>query len=197
MESEWEVADTEGGVLKNTAKRLPWLVLLLGLGLLVSGVAGYFERVVENLSVIVSFQSLVLGMAGNAGTQSLAVTIRTLSEGGVGRRRRLCLLVKEVLIGILNGVALGVISFLVVGIYLSAARGEEMSLAFGVSLCTGAAMLISVAVSAFFGTAVPLAFAEVGIDPAVASGPLITTLNDLVAVLSFYGITAKLLASTF
>ncbi len=73
-------ADLAEPLRKSIAKRLPWLVILLGLGLLVSGVVGLFEKVVARMTVVVCFQSLILDMAGNVGTQSLAVTIRVLMD---------------------------------------------------------------------------------------------------------------------
>jgi magnesium transporter len=76
----------------------------------------------------------------------------------------------------------------VIGLYLMWAKGEPAQLAFSVSLCTGAAMFLSMLLSGLTGTVVPIAFRKLGIDPAVASGPLITTINDLVAVISYYGL---------
>ena len=83
--------DLEEPLRRSVAKRLPWLVILLGLGLVVSSVVGLFERVVTHLTVIICFQSLVLDMAGNVGTQSLAVTIRVLMDEDVSPRQKLAL----------------------------------------------------------------------------------------------------------
>ena len=180
--------DLEEGVFKSLGKRLPWLVILLGLGLLVSGVVGMFESVVARLSVIVSFQSLILGMAGNAGTQSLAVTVRVLSFEALERKQKISLVGKEIRLGLLNGVILGLLSFCMIGLYLFLFKGESAAFSFSVSTCTALALVISILLSSLSGTVIPICFQKLKIDPAVASGPLITTLNDLVAVVSYYGL---------
>lgn len=185
--------DLHEPIQKSIGKRLPWLIILLGLGLLVSGVVGMFEAVVAHLTIIVSFQSLILDMAGNAGTQSLAVTIRVLMDERLTRKQKLRLLGKEARIGLINGTLLGILSLLCIGTYLLLLKGHPISTAICVSLCAGAAMIVSVLLSSICGTAVPILFKKLGIDPAVASGPLITTLNDLVAILSYYGLAWLLL----
>ena len=177
---------------QSIRKRMPWLAVLLGLGLLVSGVVGLFEQVVASLTVVICFQSLILGMAGNVGTQSLAVTVRVLMDSTLNGRQKLSLVVKEAKVGFCNGLLLGVLSFVLIGLYLMA-KGETAEMAFSVSVCTGIALLISMGLSSISGTAVPLLFKRLNIDPAVASGPLITTINDLVAVVAYYGLAWLLL----
>lgn len=181
---------------KSILKRLPWLTILLGLGLLVSGVVGAFETVVASLTLIVSFQSLVLGMAGNAGTQSLGVTIRILMDEKIGKKQKLQLVGKEARVGFLNGLILGVLSFGLIGIYLVLFRAQSTKDAFSVSMCTGIALFVSIFLSSVTGTVIPLVFKKLNIDPAVASGPLITTINDLFAVVSYYGLAWLLLIET-
>ncbi len=178
---------------KSIGKRLPWLVILLGLGLIVSGVVGAFESVVAHLTLIVSFQSLILGMAGNVGTQSLAVTIRVLMDEKVGRKQKLFLILKEARVGLTNGLILGVLSVGLIGLYLMIFKGQTPMLSFSVSLCTGIALAIAILLSSITGTVVPILFKKLKIDPAVASGPLITTVNDLVAVVAYYGLAWLLL----
>lgn len=174
-------------------KRLPWLIVLLGLGLLVSGVVGAFEQVVARLTLIVSFQSLILDMAGNAGTQSLAVTIRVLMDETLDKKQKFYLAAKEARIGLVNGFVLGLLSFATVGAYLAVFKGQQTTLAFSVSLCTGIALVVSIFLSSITGTLIPIAFKKMHVDPAVASGPLITTINDLVAVVAYYGLAWLLL----
>ena len=183
--------DLQEPLRQSIAKRLPWLVVLFGLGLLVSGVAGLFERVIAELAVIVSFQSLILGMAGNVGTQSLAVTIRMLMDEALTGRQKAYLIFKEARVGLFNGLILGSLSFVLVGLYLCLLKGEPAG--FSVSLCIGIAMLIAMLLSGISGTAIPVLLKKLRIDPAVASGPFITTLNDLVAVVTYYGIAWALL----
>ncbi|MBQ7376324.1 MAG: magnesium transporter [Clostridia bacterium] len=179
-------------VFKSMKKRIPWLIALLFLGLAVSAVVGLFEGVVKELPLIVSFQSLILGMAGNVGTQSLAVTVRAVSsdelDGGKFR-----FIFKETRVAFFNGALIGLFSFVVVGIYLSAIGGHPASLAFSAAACVGLALCFAMMISGFTGAAIPMCFHKLGIDPAIASGPLITTVNDLVAVVSYYGLAWILL----
>ncbi len=173
-------------VARSVKKRLPWLVILLGLGLVVSLVVGQFETVIKGLPFIVFFQSLVLDMAGNVGTQSLAVTIRVLTDDSVGREGTLKLIGKETLIGLLNGLILGICSCVATGGFLCIENPVET--AFLMSGCIGVSLLLAMTFSSFFGTVIPVFFKKIHIDPAVASGPLITTINDLIAVVVYYGL---------
>ena len=181
---------------KSMGKRLPWLIILLGLGLVVSSVVGAFEGVVAHLTLIISFQSLILDMAGNVGTQSLAVTIRVLMDEQLSAREKALLVLKESRVGLANGLILGLMSFVFIGLYLLLLKSQPAALAFSVSMCTGAALILSILLSSITGTVVPLAFKKLNVDPAVASGPLITTLNDLVAVVTYYGLAWLLLINT-
>lgn len=178
---------------QSVRKRLPWLLVLLGLGMVVSSVVGLFESVVAQLTLIVCFQSLVLDMAGNVGTQSLAVTIRVLMDSETTGAQKRMLVWKEARVGLTNGAILGAASFVLIGAYLCLLRGEAPLMAFGVSGCIGIALIAAMLLSSISGTVIPIFFKKIGIDPAVASGPLITTVNDLVAVVSYYGLTWLLL----
>lgn len=175
--------------MTSVKKRLPWLVVLLGLGMVVSGVVGIFEAVVAQLTIIVCFQSLILDMAGNVGTQSLAVTIRVLMDEQLSGKKKLNLLFKEMRVGLTNGIILGVLSFVGIGVYITLFKGLSPMHAFAVSACIGVSLLLAMVISSMVGTVIPMFFKKVGVDPAVASGPLITTINDLVAVISYYGLT--------
>ncbi len=181
-------------LFRSVKKRVPWLIILLFMGLAVSAVVGLFEGVVAELPMIVAFQSLILGMAGNVGTQSLAVTVRAIGgeeEFCIGQQ--LSTVWRELRVALLNGVVLGVLSFLIVGIYLGALGGYAYDFTLAAAGCVGAAMCFAMAVSGLTGAAIPITLYRLGVDPAVASGPLITTVNDLVAVLSYYGLAFGLL----
>jgi magnesium transporter len=131
-------------------------------------------------------------MAGNVGTQSLAVTIRVLTGDQVTGKQTARLIWKEVRVGFINGLILGSASCALVGLYLLI-TGTVASTAFMTSGCIGIALLTAMVCSSFFGTVVPVIFKKLKIDPAVASGPLITTINDLVAVVCYYGLAWILL----
>ena len=185
LTAEEDLRETTGRSMK---KRLPWLVILLGLGMLVSSVVGVFEGVVAALPIVICFQSLVLDMAGNVGTQSLAVTIRVLMDENVTGREKLMLLGKEMKIGLLNGGLLGILALVLLGIYVHAFKGYAWAGAFAVSGCVGISLVLAMMVSSMVGTVIPMFFHKIKVDPAVASGPLITTVNDLVAVVTYYGL---------
>ena len=179
--------------IESVKKRLPWLVLLLFLGLLVSSVVGLFEAVVSQITLVVCFQSLILDMAGNVGTQSLAVTIRVLMDENLSGKQQRGLVFKEMRVGFINGAILGSLSFVLVGAYILIAKSSSPAFSFAVSGCIGLAIIIAMVVSSFVGTAIPIFFKKIKVDPAVASGPLITTVNDLVAVVAYFGIVWVLL----
>ena len=185
--------DLQEPLSMSIVKRLPWLLVLLGLGLVVSSVVGLFEAVAAGLTIIVAFQSLILDMAGNVGTQSLAVTIRVLMDDQCTGRQKLYLVAKEAKIGLCNGLILGSLSILFIGLYLLLVKGEAAHFAFSISLCAGAALALSMSLSSISGTTIPILFKGLGVDPAVASGPLITTVNDLIAVVTYYGLAEGLL----
>ena len=182
---------------QSLRKRVPWLMILMALSLVVSSITGLFEGVMAQLAIVVAFQSLVLDMAGNVGTQSLAVTIRVLNGEPMSLKERIVLIVKELRIGLANGVVMGLLSCVAVGAYILVARHMAAADSFAVSGCLGAAMLLSMVISSLTGTAIPIIFKSLNFDPAVASGPLITTVNDLVAVVSYYGLAALFLLPLF
>lgn len=180
--------DLEESVGQSLAKRLPWLVTLLFLGLLVSMVVAVFEGVVAQLTLVMAFQSLILGMSGNVGTQSLAVTIRVLMDESLDRKQKYFLIGKEIRVGFANGLLIGLVAFGFLGLYIHFLKGYLWSSSYAISLCVGVALWVSMIISSFTGTVFPLFFKKVGIDPAVASGPLITTINDMVGVVTYYGL---------
>lgn len=185
--------DIDEPVFQSVKKRMPWLLILLVLGMVVSSVVSAFEFVVAALPIVMSFQSLILDMAGNVGTQSLAVTIRALTDDSISVKDKLALLSKEARVGVLNGLILAVFAIAGIGIYIYAAKGHNIHFAFGVSLCIGLALILAMLISSIVGTCIPMFFKRIGVDPAVASGPLITTVNDLVAVVAYYGLVWLLL----
>ena len=180
--------DLKEPLKESMKKRMPWLIVLLGLGMVVSSVVGAFEHVVTQLPIIMAFQSLILDMAGNVGTQSLAVTIRVLMDESLTGKQKVELVFKEMKIGLCNGGLLGILSFAVIGLYIYLFKGKTLLFSYAVSGCIGVALLLAMLISSAVGTCIPLFFKKINIDPAVASGPLITTVNDLVAVVTYYGL---------
>ena len=189
--------DLNEGVFQSVKKRLPWLVALLFLGILVSSVVGAFESVVAVLPIVICFQSMVLDMAGNVGTQSLAVTIRVLVDENLTTSKKLHLLFKEMRVGLVNGALLAVMALGFLGVYIHFFKAYAWGEAFLLSGCVGISLIVAMVISSLVGTVIPMLFHKIHIDPAVASGPLITTINDLVAVVVYYGLAMIVLIDMF
>ena len=189
--------DLNEGVFQSVKKRLPWLVALLFLGMLVSSVVGAFESVVAVLPIVICFQSMVLDMAGNVGTQSLAVTIRVLVDENLTTSKKLHLLFKEMRVGLVNGALLAVMALGFLGVYIHFFKAYAWGEAFLLSGCVGISLIVAMVISSLVGTVIPMLFHKIHIDPAVASGPLITTINDLVAVVVYYGLAMIVLIGMF
>lgn len=184
-------------IFKSIKKRIPWLIILLVLGLVQSFLMTGFEAVVAGLPIIVFFQTLVLGMSGNTGTQSLAVTIRTLSSSDI-KKQITKTLFKELRIGFFNGLLLSILAFAFVFLFLFFTKqgvtttSFDLLEAFKAAGIVSLALLISMSISSFVGAIVPIIFKKMKIDPAVASGPFITTINDLTALVIYYGLAGIL-----
>lgn len=185
--------DLNETLFDSMKKRLPWLALLLVMGMGVSTVVGIFESVVSQVAIVICFQSLILGMAGNVGTQSLAVTIRVLMDENISGKEKAGFIFKEVRVGGTNGLLIGILAFFCVGVYCYVVKGTTLEYGFMVAGCVGLSLFLAMLISSFVGTIIPMFFHEIKIDPAVASGPLISTVNDLVAVITYYGLVSVLL----
>lgn len=188
-------------VFKSLGKRLPWLILLLVLGLGVSLIVSSFEAVIATIPMVVFFQSTILAMAGNVGTQSLAVTIQNLNDNELEGKTVLKQIFKEVRIGFMNGLSIGIISFGMVLLFLVIKNepitgdvfliSDALYLSFSVLF----SLVLALTFASLVGSAIPLILKKIKIDPAVASGPLITTVNDVIAVVTYYGLCLLLFSS--
>lgn len=190
--------DLDEPVLKSITKRIPWLIILLVLGVGIAAVIQGFQALIPtSLIILYTFQSLILGMSGNTGTQSLAVTIRVLSDDELGTKEKFKFIFKELRVGFLNGLIVGTLAFTVIGLYVhffEASFVDQFGVSgFAISACIGISLLVSMLIASLDGTLIPIFFKKIGIDPAVASGPLITTINDFVAVIVYYGVSIILL----
>lgn len=160
-------------------KRLPWLIILLVLGMLTANLIGMFEATIEKVALLAAFIPLIAGTAGNSGTQSLAVAVRGIATRDIEDESKFKLLLREAGTGLMTG---GVCAVFVVGlIYV---WKQEFLL----GLLVGAAILVSIFVATISGSFIPLLMHKLKIDPAVASGPFITTLNDLLSTFIYLGL---------
>lgn len=150
--------------------RLPWLYVNLLTAFMAAAVVYFFKGSIERLAVLAVWMPIIAGMGGNAGTQALAVTVRRLSLGQVPTTRLRSVIGKEVLVGALNGAAIGIVVS-VVAVLL----GESWRLGMVVFL----AMTLNLFVAGFAGSFVPVLLERLGIDPAVASSVFVTTFTDV------------------
>ncbi|MGI6710335.1 MAG: magnesium transporter [Bacilli bacterium] len=186
---------TRESIFSAVKKRVPWLMILLVLNLFTSLIISGFEKTLATIGLLAMFMPLVLGMAGNTGTQSLAVTIRSLSEDALKSKKEVIKhILREALIGFFNGLVVGIMVFLmanlVVGITTNAFFTAE-NIKTGAVI--GASIMLTLAVSTTAGALIPVVFNMIKIDPALASGPLITTINDIVALTIYFGLATILL----
>jgi len=164
-------------------KRLPWLLILLVLGMLTANLIDLFTETISKVALLAAFIPLIAGTAGNSGTQALAVAVRGIATRDVEDESKFKLLLREAGTGLITGLFCAV--FVVGLIYVW--KHE-----FIIGLLVGAAILVSIFVATISGSFIPLFMHKMGVDPAVASGPFITTLNDLLSTLIYLG-----LATTF
>lgn len=188
--------ELDESTFKSVKKRIPWLCALLVLGLIISLVMRVFESAIVAVPAIVFFQSMILGMGGNVGTQSLAVTIRAISDEEISKKEVRRLVFKEIRIAFFNGILIGIMSFVVVSAYLMITHtvidpsiGYNIFDIFKTSGVVSISLLISMVISGLIGTLIPIILQKCKIDPAVASGPFITSINDIMAIVVYYGIT--------
>lgn len=171
-------------VLSMTKQRLPWIIILIFLGLISANLISYFEHTLSKIVSLASFMPIILDSAGNVGTQSLAVSVRELTLGEESEESFLQMLGKEFLSGVIMGIASGfVIGMIAFVMY----RDLQLALIVGLSLA------LTLSVATVIGASVPNLFNKLKIDPAVASGPFITTICDTIALVLYFGLATKLL----
>src|SRR5215510_3129098 len=164
---------------ESLRKRLPWLGVNLVTAFIAAGVVAFFEDTIALLPALAIFMPIVAGMGGNAGTQTLTVVVRGIALGELTWSNSQKALLKEVLVGIGNGVALGLLAALIVW----ATRGNPM-----LGAVLGMAMIVNMFVAAAAGTLVPLGLRAANVDPALASSVFITTMTDVFGFFSFLGL---------
>lgn len=183
-----EDEESKESIFGSIKKRIPWLAVLLVLDIFIAMVISIFDKEIQGYPILAFFQASVLGLSGNCGTQSLAVAVRRISDGDLdnkhGVRKHI---LKELLQGLGTGVILAIVSFLMVFVMLTIKKETEVA-PYQMGLILGIAVLISVVLANFVGSLLPVIFYKMKIDPAVASGPFITTINDVVSVLTYFGI---------
>ena len=177
LKSSWENAKT----------RLPWLFASWIGGIIAASLIGIFENMLENIIALAAFIPVILGMGGNIATQSSTIIVRGMATGRVNIGGEIKLIIKEMKVGLLLGILYGILLGFFASIVFSNAP-DNLGIVVGLSIC------VSMLVAATVGTAIPLALRKLDIDPAVATGPFVTTSIDILGVL-FYFLIAGLFLS--
>ncbi|WP_077310164.1 magnesium transporter [Terribacillus halophilus] len=176
------VSDTEKGedsAFVSARKRLPWLVALLFLGMITASLISRFESTLSQVAILASFIPLIGGMGGNTGTQALAVAVRGMATGDIAKRGKMRMVLREGLTGMMTGLSCGIVITIVVAIWQN---NVYLGLLVGLSIFT------TLIIATLAGAIIPLLMHKMNIDPAIASGPFITTINDIISILIYFGL---------
>ena len=171
-----EITDS---VLVKTKRRFNWLLLNLFTALLATWVISLFGASIEQMVALAFLMPIVASMGGNAGMQTLAVTIRAIATKELSSGNFNKIVLKEFFIGILNGIIFAVITAIIVQLWFKE---------FNLSLIIGISMILNMIVAGLFGILVPVSLKKLNIDPALASSVFVTTITDVIGFLSFLGI---------
>ncbi len=179
-----EDEDILAPVVRTSRKRAIWLGINLVTAFIASAVVGLFEHTIEKVAVLAVMMPIVAGMGGNAGTQTLTVVVRGLALGIVSEANARTVLMKELMVGTLNGLLWAVTVAIV-----TVAWHHNYLVALALSL----AMIINLAFAALSGVMIPILVRKIGVDPAVASGVILTTITDVVGFFAFLGLATLFL----
>ena len=171
-----EITDS---VMLKTKRRFNWLLLNLFTALLATWVISNFGASIEQMVALAFLMPIVASMGGNAGMQTLAVTIRAIATKELSKSNFNRVVVKEFLIGILNGIIFAIITGAIVQLWF-----KQINL----SLLIGVSMILNMIVAGLFGILVPVSLKKLNIDPALASSVFVTTITDVIGFLSFLGL---------
>lgn len=171
-------------ILTAVRLRLPWLIVALMGGVVAAGVVGVFEKTLADIIVLAAFIPVIMGMGGNIGTQSSTIITRGLATGTVNIKNIWRLLWRELCIGLLIGIICGV----AIGIVAQIWKGTP-----ALGIVVGTSMIAVITAAAFLGAFFPILFQRLGIDPAILSGPAITTTKDILALLIYFGVATLIM----
>ena len=167
------------GVFKKTKRRFNWLLLNLFTAFLATWVISIFGATIEQMVALAFLMPIVASMGGNAGMQTLAVTIRAIAKKELSASNFNRVVGKEFIIGVLNGIIFAIITAIIVHLWF-----KEINL----SLLIGVSMILNMIVAGLFGILVPVSLKKMNIDPALASSVFVTTITDVIGFLSFLGL---------
>lgn len=184
---------SQEGAMESVKKRIPWLAVLIVLNIFVSIIMALFTDTINSITILVLFQPLILGVAGNSGTQSLAVAVRKISNDELDTSKEVKNhLLKEMVTGLLQGIIVGVVTFVYTYLFLTISKNNDFPIPM-ISLVVAISVTVALSLANLFGALIPIIFYKIKIDPAVASGPFITTLNDILTVVIYFGLATLIL----
>ncbi|ADH98031.1 magnesium transporter [Salisediminibacterium selenitireducens] len=166
--------------------RAPWIILLMFIGMVSANIIGQFEETLEAAVLLAGFIPMIMGSAGNAGTQSLAVAVRSIAVGTSEKKGLGKLVFRELSTGFLLGIICAVVLIIIIPIMYS---GNFM-----LAVVVGTSLTLSLTLATIIGTLIPMFIHKLNLDPAIASGPFITTINDIVGLLIYFSVATSLLA---
>ncbi|ALA52100.1 magnesium transporter [Shouchella clausii] len=166
-------------------KRAPWLILLMFFGLITANIIGQFEQTLEQVVLLAAFMPMLMGTAGNTGTQSLAVAVRGIATGSFERGGVMKTVKRELGTGIMLGITCMIVLMGIISLFY---KGN-----FLLAFIVGISLFFALSVAAVIGATVPIIINKLKIDPAVASGPFITTMNDIVSLLIYFTVATTLI----
>ncbi|MGQ0457498.1 MAG: magnesium transporter [Hyphomicrobium sp.] len=166
-------------VVETVRSRVPWLVVNLGTAILASSVIKAFDATIQEMVALAVLMPIVASMGGNAGTQTMTVTVRALATNKLGPVNAPRVITREALVGVLNGLILSVIIASVVYLWFGSSK---------LGAVIGAAMVVNSIAAALAGILIPLAMDKLDLDPAPASGVFVTTVTDVVGFFAFLGL---------
>ncbi len=173
--------DLYRATLATTRSRFTWLMVNLFTAVLASFVIFQFEDTIEKIVALAVLMPIVASMGGNAGTQTLTVSVRALATKELTPTNALRIVGKELLVGSFNGILFAILAGVIAWLWFDDAA---------IGLVLAAAMLINLVVAGFAGTVIPLALDRTGVDPAVASTVFLTTVTDVIGFFAFLGLAA-------
>jgi len=165
-------------IMFSIKKRLPWLHVNLATAFLAAAVVAAFEGIIAKLTVLAVFLPVVAGQGGNAGAQSLAVVMRGIVMREIPRDKKLCLVLKEGILGAINGAVIGAVTALVAWMW----NGNPY-----LGLVIGLGMFLNLIFAGLSGSSIPLLMKKIGMDPAQSSSIILTTVTDVMGFLAFLG----------
>lgn len=172
--------------LKAAGRRLPWLIILLFVGLISGGIIEKFEETLEQVVALAFFMPMIAGMTGNTGTQSLAVVVRGLVSEKLDMKEVAKLLWRELFVGIYIGISCAILVSVIAYVWI----GSPI-----LGFVVGISLLCTLIIGTIAGTIIPLILYKFDADPAIASGPLITTINDILSLLIYFGIATAFISN--